>query len=213
MSKRATDIVLSFLGLVILSPLLLVIAVLIKVYDGAAVFFIQNRIGRGGEPFRMYKFRTMVMNADKGAALTIGQDSRITPVGKFLRRYKIDELPQLWNVLVGEMSLVGPRPEIARFVDCYSPEQREVLKLKPGITDPASFAFFDESELLSRKADPERFYKEQLMGEKIRINLDYAAKAGFLTDLILIFATVGRMVGVKFDVFGHLKIELPKVQG
>jgi lipopolysaccharide/colanic/teichoic acid biosynthesis glycosyltransferase len=210
--KRLSDFLFSLIGLLILSPLLLLVGALIKVYDGGPVLFVQNRIGRGGGTFRMLKFRTMVVDAAaKGAALTVGADSRITPVGRFLRRYKIDELPQLLNVLRGEMSLVGPRPEVAKFVDCYTPSQREVLLLKPGITDPSSFAFFDESELLASKADPERFYKDHLMGEKIRINLDYAAKAGFGTDMFLILATVSRMAGVKLDIFAHLKIELPKV--
>jgi lipopolysaccharide/colanic/teichoic acid biosynthesis glycosyltransferase len=209
--KRLSDVLLSALGLVILSPLFAVIAVLVKTYDGGPVFFRQLRVGQGGHPFCILKFRSMVTNADKGASLTVGQDARITPVGKYLRRYKIDELPQLWNVIRGEMSLVGPRPEITKFVDAYSLAQKEVLRLKPGITDPASFAFYDESELLAGKADPERFYRDHLMGEKIRINLDYAAKASFATDLLLIVATVGRMAGVKLDVFGHLKIEMPKV--
>jgi lipopolysaccharide/colanic/teichoic acid biosynthesis glycosyltransferase len=211
--KRLSDLLFSFFGLLILSPFFVVAAVLVKIYDGGPVFFRQMRVGQGGYPFRMLKFRSMVVNADKGAALTVGQDTRITQVGKFLRRYKLDELPQLWNVFRGEMSLVGPRPEIAKFVDSYSLAQKEVLRLKPGITDPASFAFYDESELLAGKADPERFYRDHLMGEKIRINLEYAGKASFATDLFLILATVGRMAGVKLDIFGHLKIELPKLQG
>jgi lipopolysaccharide/colanic/teichoic acid biosynthesis glycosyltransferase len=210
--KRLSDILFSLIGLLILSPLLAVTAVLIKLSDGGPVFFVQQRIGRGGSVFPMLKFRTMVVNAAaKGSALTIGADARITPIGRVLRRLKLDELPQLLNVLRGEMSLVGPRPEVSKFVECYTPAQREVLLLKPGITDPSSFAFFDESELLASQGDPERFYKDHLMGEKIRINLDYAAKANFATDMFLILATVGRMAGVKLDIFGPLKIELPKV--
>jgi lipopolysaccharide/colanic/teichoic acid biosynthesis glycosyltransferase len=212
MMKRAVDFVMSLLGLVILSPFFAVIALLVKIHDRGPVFFVQTRVGQGGRPFRMFKFRSMTMGSDKGAALTVGQDPRITPVGHFLRRGKIDELPQLINVLRGEMSLVGPRPEIEKFVACYSTDQREVLRLKPGITDPASFAFFDESDLLSQVADPERFYQDQLMGEKIRINLDYAERANLLTDTLLILATVGRMFGVKLNVFSWLKIELPKVK-
>ncbi len=209
--KRLADLLFSVIGLVILSPFLAVVAVLVKLHDWGPVFYRQERVGQGGHPFCMLKFRSMVVNADRGSKLTVGGDSRITPIGRVLRRYKIDELPQLLNVLRGEMSLVGPRPEVAKFVDAYSLKQKEVLRLKPGITDPASFAFFDEGELLATKADPERFYRDQLMGEKIRINLEYAAKAGFATDLVLIMATVGKMFGVKFDIFGHLKIEMPRI--
>lgn len=161
----------------------------------------------------MFKFRTMKPQAEAGEILlTVGRDARITPMGHFMRRYKLDELPQLFNVLANKMSLVGPRPEVAKFVEAYSPAQRAVLALKPGVTDPASFAFFDESELLSRKADPERFYRDVLMGEKIRINLEYAAKATAFTDVVLIFATVGRVLGLKPDIFAWLKIALPKAQ-
>jgi lipopolysaccharide/colanic/teichoic acid biosynthesis glycosyltransferase len=208
--KRLSDILFSGVGLLVLSPLCALIAVGVKFYDWGPVFYCQERVGQGGHPFRMLKFRSMVVNADRGAALTVGADSRITPIGRVLRKYKIDELPQLWNVFRGDMSLVGPRPEIAKFVDSYSLAQKEVLRLKPGITDPSSFALYDESELLATKADPERFYRDHLMGEKIRVNLDYAAKASFATDMLLIFATVGRMVGVKMDIFGTLKIESPK---
>lgn len=210
MIKRAFDLLFSFCGLLILTPVFALIATVIKFYDGGSIFFRQYRIGKNGTPFHMLKFRSMVVNADKGAALTIGRDERITPVGSVLRRYKLDELPQLWNVLGGTMSLVGPRPEVAKFVECYTPAQREVLLLKPGITDPASFAFFDESEILSTKADPERFYKDHLMAEKIRINLDYASKASPLTDVLLILATLGRMMGLRLDIFSWLGIVKPK---
>lgn len=208
--KRLSDIFISAVGLLVLSPLFALIAMWVKFYDWGPVLYCQERVGQGGHPFRMLKFRSMVLHADRIASLTVGADARITPVGRWLRRYKIDELPQLWNVLRGEMSLVGPRPEISKFVDAYSLAQKEVLRLKPGITDPSSFALYDESSLLATKADPERFYRDHLMGEKIRVNLDYAAKASFATDMLLIFATVGRMVGLKMDVFAHLKIESPK---
>lgn len=211
--KRATDLTFSIFGLVILSPLFLFIAAAIKLSDRGPVFYRQARVGRGGRPFFMLKFRSMINGADRGSALTIGGDSRITRVGAVIRRCKIDELPQLWNVFAGEMSLVGPRPEVARYVDCYSPEQRKVLDLNPGITDPSSFAFFDESELLSRAEDPERFYVERLMPEKIRINLDYGKRAGFFSDLLLIVATVLRMVGLRLDIFRILAMELPRVHG
>ncbi len=210
MIKRIFDFICSGCGLVMLAPFFAVIAVLIKREDGGPVFYRQSRVGLNGRPFFMLKFRSMIVNADRGSALTVGADSRITPVGGFLRRLKLDELPQLINVFCGEMSLVGPRPEVARYVEAYSPDQREVLRLKPGITDPASFAFFDESELLGQAADPEVFYIQQLMPEKIRINLAYGARANLFTDLLLIFATVGRIFGVKLDIFSFLKLESPR---
>lgn len=212
MIKRSLDFIASALGLVLLSPVFLGVALWIKLSDNGPVFFRHSRIGRGGKPFLMLKFRSMVVGAAKvGLALTVGDDRRITPVGKVLRATKIDELPQLWNVLKGEMSLVGPRPEVASFVMHYSTPQRRVLELKPGITDPASFAFYNESEILGRVADPERYYRDQIMGEKIRINLEYAARANVLTDLVLIFATIGRSFGIRFDLFAWLKIQAPKI--
>ncbi len=213
MIKRVFDFICSLIGLVFMGPFLVLVAIVIKIFDGGAVFFIQERVGRGGRPFRIVKFRTMITDrSGQGAPITARGDSRITPLGYVLRKFKIDELPQLWNVLRGEMSLVGPRPEVARFVDCYTPTQRKVLELKPGVTDPASFAFFDEAELLGGVADPERFYREQVMVEKIRINLDYAAKSGFYTDLVLIAVTVARAVGYRFDLFGWLGIKMPDVR-
>lgn len=213
MIKRLVDIILALVGLVILAPVLIVMAVIIKFYDSGPVFFVHTRIGRGGKPFRMFKFRSMIENAEEqGASITVGNDSRITPLGHFLRRYKLDELPQLLNVLNGSMSLVGPRPEVPKFVNAYTEAQRGVLKLKPGITDPASFAFFDESQLLSRVADPERFYRDQIMAEKIRINMDYSEQACLVKDLILIFATVFRAVGLRLDIFTWFGIALPNVK-
>lgn len=212
MMKRLLDLTIALFGFLGLLPILLFLALLIKFDDSGSVLFIHTRIGRNGRPFRMFKFRSMVEDAeDKGSSITIGNDSRITALGHVIRRYKLDELPQLLNVLNGTMSLVGPRPEVAKFVQCYTPEQRLVLKLKPGITDPASFAFFDESQILSRVADPERFYREQIMAEKIRINLDYAEKANSFKDMILIFATVARALGIRFDIFSWFGIALPNV--
>jgi lipopolysaccharide/colanic/teichoic acid biosynthesis glycosyltransferase len=209
--KRAFDNVFSLLGLCVLSPLFLLIAAMVKFQDGGPVLFVQERIGWKGRPFRMFKFRTMIVNAG-GRDLTVGEDSRITAIGRVLRKFKLDEFPQLWNVLRGEMSFVGPRPEIVKYVSLYTEAQRKVLGLRPGITDPASFAFFDESELLGRAADPERFYREQLMAEKIRINLEYAARANYGTDILLIVATVARAAGLKLDIFGWLRIEMPKLK-
>lgn len=160
----------------------------------------------------MLKFRSMRPLADRqGPSLTIGADNRITPVGRILRKTKLDEFPQLWNVLLGQMSLVGPRPEVEKYTSLYKPEDQKVLNLVPGVTDPASFAFFDESELLAQKADPEKFYVEVLMAEKIRINLEYANKRSFATDLMVILLTVLKPLGVNVDLFSLLRLSPPKL--
>jgi lipopolysaccharide/colanic/teichoic acid biosynthesis glycosyltransferase len=190
-AKRAFDLFWSAMGLIALSPVFLIIALWIKLHDGGPVFFRQERVGLNGKPFRIWKFRTMVVNAERlGAQLTVGRDPRITPIGHFLRKTKLDELPQLINVLVGEMSLVGPRPEVPRYVALYTPEQRQVLSLKPGITDLASVKYRDESTVLGHAEDPERCYVETVMPEKLRINLEYAAQASVWTDFRVILLTV-----------------------
>ena len=189
--KRALDVVGAVVGLLILSPALLVIAVLVKREDGDSIFYRPIRIGHKGRPFRLWKFRTMVADADRlGGPLTIGDDHRITNTGAVLRRYKLDELPQLINVVTGDMSLVGPRPEDPELTAHYSAEQRRVLELIPGITDPASITFTNESALLSTVDDPGAFYVEHVLPEKIRINLDYAARATLLSDVGVIVRTV-----------------------
>ena len=171
---RLFDIIFSALGLVILSPLLLIIWLLIVLESRGGGFYTQERIGKDGVPFRLYKFRSMRPDSDKGSLITIGgHDSRITKTGFFIREYKLDELPQLWNVLKGDMSLVGPRPEVRKYVDLYTPEQRVVLRVRPGITDYASIEYADENEILGKADDPERTYIEQIMPEKIRYNLKY----------------------------------------
>jgi len=171
---RLFDIIFSALGLVILSPLLLIIWLLIVMESRGGGFYTQERIGKDGVPFRLYKFRSMRPDSDKGSLITIGgHDSRITKTGFFIRKYKLDELPQLWNVLKGDMSLVGPRPEVRKYVDLYTPEQRVVLRVRPGITDYASIEYADENEILGKADDPERTYIEQIMPEKIRYNLKY----------------------------------------
>ncbi len=175
-----------------LTPLFLVVAISIKLDDGGPVFFRQERVGQGGKHFRIWKFRTMVVNAEKiGRQITVGRDPRITRVGHWLRKYKLDELPQLFNVLSGDMTLVGPRPEVPRYVALYTPEQRAVLDLLPGITDPASVRYRHESELLAQSNDPERTYIEEIMPEKIRINLAYAEHASLLRDFWVILQTLG----------------------
>lgn len=209
--KRLFDFISASVGLLLLLPFLIMAAMLIKAHDGGPVFFRQERVGRRGRPFKIFKFRSMIVNADKkGAALTVGADHRITPIGHFLRKYKLDEFPQLLNVFKGEMSLVGPRPEVANYVSLYTKEQEKVLDLLPGITDPASFAFYEESTLLAQAPDAEKFYREYLMPEKIRINLEYAAKANLFTDIFLVIATVARPLGVNLDIFRRLGLEGPK---
>lgn len=192
--KRLFDLSFSAFGVLLLLPFFLLIALIILVGDGAPVFFRQERVGYRGRLFRIYKFRTMVRNAERlGQPLTVGQDARITHVGRWLRKHKLDELPQLINVLRGEMSFVGPRPEVARYVALYSPEQQRVLDLVPGITDSASIAFRGEADLLGACDDPERVYVERIMPEKIRLNLAYALKAGVFRDVGIILRTVGTL--------------------
>ena len=191
-SKRAFDVVAAVLGLVLLAPLFVVVAAWIKLDSPGPVFFRQERIGRGGVPFRIHKFRTMRVAAESsGSALTVGADPRITRAGAFLRRTKIDELAQLIDVLRGDMSVVGPRPEVPRYVAAYPPELRaKVLSVRPGITDPASLQFRDESTLLARAADPEREYRDVVLPEKLRLAADYVDSATLGGDLRLIAATV-----------------------
>lgn len=192
MAKRAFDLFWSVLGLVVLSPLLLLVALLVKAEDGGPVFFRQVRVGRGGRPFRIWKFRTMVVDAEhRGRALTVGADTRITRIGRHLRSTKLDEFPQLLNVVAGEMSLVGPRPEVPRYVERYTEAQRAILGLRPGITDLASIKYRHESELLGQAEDPEAIYVNEVLPDKIRINLAYAAKAGVGSDFLVILATLG----------------------
>jgi lipopolysaccharide/colanic/teichoic acid biosynthesis glycosyltransferase len=192
MAKRLFDIVLSFAGLLILSPLLLALALLVKLTDRGPVFYRQQRVGRDGSLFWIWKYRSMVVNAEKlGLSVTSGDDPRITPVGRFLRRWKLDELPQLWNVLRGDMSFVGPRPEVPRYVALYTEAQREILRLKPGITDLATLAFRDEEDLLRAvKEDREKFYIEHCVPRKIELNLEYARRANLWRDIVIIVRTL-----------------------
>lgn len=186
--KRAFDILCSFLGLTVLSPVLLVVSVLVAVTSPGEVFFRQERIGKDGKPFRIFKFRSMRKD-NAGLKITTGNDSRITPVGRFLRKSKIDELPQLINVLVGDMSFVGPRPEVADYVNLYTPYQRQVLLVRPGITGLASIRFRNENDLLTASDDPNRTYIEQIMPRKIDLDLEYIPHASVFYDIKLIFQT------------------------
>jgi lipopolysaccharide/colanic/teichoic acid biosynthesis glycosyltransferase len=188
--KRVFDFTAASAALVVLSPVLAVIAWRIKSFDGGPVLYAGRRVGRGGTVFGMYKFRTMVLNADKiGGSSTPDDDPRITPVGKVLRRYKLDELPQLLNVVKGQMSLVGPRPQVQWAVDLYTPEQRQVLTVSPGITDYASVRFPNEGEILRGSLDPDRDYMEKIHPEKMRLSLEYIRNRSFGTDLRVLAET------------------------
>jgi len=193
-AKRILDLVGAGAGVALLSPLFLLVAFLVKAGDGGPVFFRQVRVGHRGRPFRMWKFRTMVPDAEAlGLPLTMGRDSRVTRVGAWLRRLKLDELPQLFNVLVGDMSLVGPRPEVPRYVACYGAAQRRVLELVPGMTDEASLRYANEGTMLAAAADPERVYVDEIVPEKIWLNLAYAARATVWTDVRVILTTLRQL--------------------
>ncbi len=192
--KRLFDILFSFLGLIVLLPFFIIIILLIKLTSQGPVFYVQQRVGQQGKDFGVFKFRTMHVDADKKGLLTVGgRDPRITGVGYFLRKYKLDELPQLINVLLGNMSLVGPRPEVRKYVELYTAEQRKVLNVKPGITDYASLEYFEENELLGKSSNPEETYIKEVMPKKLQLNLKYIEEAGLFTDLKLIFRTVARI--------------------
>ncbi len=190
-AKRAMDIVLSACALAVLWPLLLLIALAIWIDDPGPVFYRQVRVGRNGKTFRIFKFRSMVMDADKkGLAITVGRDSRITRVGAVLRKTKLDELAQLLNVILGQMSFVGPRPEVPKYVELYTPYQRQVLLVRPGITDYASIAYRNENDLLAGAPNPEAMYIEQIMPDKIELNMKYLREISPLADIRLILKTI-----------------------
>lgn len=191
MIKRFIDFGISLFGLIVLLPFFLLIGLAIKLNSTGPVFYLQERVGKDRKLFKLFKFRTMRVNADKLTAITVGaRDPRITSFGYYLRKYKADELPQLINVFNGSMSLVGPRPELKKFVDLYTPEQQQVLSIRPGITDYASIAFRNENELLEGKADPVDFYIREIMPVKLKLNLTYIREQSFWVDLKVIFRTV-----------------------
>lgn len=193
--KRLMDVVFSFFILIAFLPFGLIISICIALESRGGVFYRQERIGLGGKPFMLLKFRSMRPNAELQGKLTVGaRDPRVTRVGAFVRRYKLDEFPQFINVLKGEMSVVGPRPEVLEYVAQYSDEQRRVLDYKPGITDIASITYFEENKLLANAADPQQTYMEEIMPAKIRINLDYQAKATVWRDLGVVWKTGMRML-------------------
>ena len=188
--KRLFDMVASGCGLLVLSPVLLIVAIWIKLDSRGPVFYRQVRVGYKNKDFRIFKFRSMRIGADKGSLVTIGgRDPRVTRSGYFIRKYKLDELPQLINVFIGDMSLVGPRPEVRHYVDYWTPEQMRVLDVRPGITDPASIKFRNENELMGQAENPEEYYIHVIMQEKIKLYLEYVENASFWYDLKLILQT------------------------
>jgi len=195
--KRLFDIVCSFIGIVILVviPVFIVIPILIVLDSRGGIFYRQIRVGKNNQDFFLLKFRTMQTGADKKGLLTVGsKDSRVTRIGYYLRKYKLDELPQLFNVLFGSMSLVGPRPEVRKYVDLYNAEQQQVLTVKPGITDYASIEYANENEILAKAENPEQTYINQIMPHKLLLNLKYIHEQGFVTDVKIIFRTIGKIV-------------------
>ena len=191
MAKRLFDIISSSIGLLCLAPVFVVMAVWIKLDSRGPVFYRQTRVGRHGRDFTMFKFRSMRVGSDNGLQITVGErDPRITRSGYFIRRYKIDELPQLINVFLGDMSIVGPRPEVRKYVDLYSEEQRNVFQVRPGITDPASIKYRNENELLSLVDAPESYYIDVIMPDKLTVNLEYVRHQTFMGDIKIIFNTL-----------------------
>lgn len=194
MLKRIFDITLSLFGLIILLPFMLIIAILIKIDSKGPVFFKQIRVTKNGKEFKIFKYRTMRVGSDKYSQITVGKDDRITKIGSFLRKYKLDEIPQLINVLIGDMSLVGPRPEVPKYVALYTDEQKEILKVRAGITDYASIEFSDENDLLASEEDPEKAYIEKIMPKKIELNKKYLSEISILTDIKIILLTIKKIL-------------------
>ncbi len=193
--KRIFDIIASGLGLVCLSPLFLILAIWIKCDSKGPVFYRQTRVGKGNKDFRLFKFRSMRPDSDKLGHITVGgHDPRVTRSGYYIRKYKLDEFPQLINVFIGDMSLVGPRPEVRKYVDMYSPEQMRVLDVRPGITSLASIKYRNENEILATAIDPDKAYIEKVMPDKLAIDLEYVAKANLWTDIKLIFSTFKEII-------------------
>lgn len=196
MVKRLFDIVASLIGLIILLPFLVIISLCVLLSSPGGIFYRQVRVGKNGKDFRLWKFRSMRPDSDTKGLLTVGgRDPRVTKIGYFLRKFKLDELPQLINVLVGDMSLVGPRPEVRKYVNMYTPDQLRVLDVRPGITDYASIEYSNENELLAKSADPEKTYIEEVMPAKLKLNMKYIEEKSLATDLKIIFRTLGKIVG------------------
>jgi len=191
--KRLFDIISSLVVLSVLLPFFLIITLLIVLDSRGGAFYKQTRVGKGGKEFGLLKFRSMKPNSDKSGQLTVGADSRVTKLGHFIRKYKIDEFPQLLNIIAGQMSIVGPRPEVPKYVAFYSDEQREVLSVRPGLTDFATLEYFDEQKILGEATDPEAAYINEVMPKKLELSLRYVVKSGMALDVKLIFRTIGRI--------------------
>ncbi|PIY02678.1 MAG: glycosyl transferase [Bacteroidetes bacterium CG_4_10_14_3_um_filter_31_20] len=191
MLKRFTDIFLSFLAILVLLPFMFVISLIVNFESIGGFFYFQQRVGKNGKDFKLIKFRTMYVGADKNGLITVGtNDKRITGFGKFLRKFKLDELPQLFNVIIGDMSIVGPRPEVRKYVNLYNSEQLKVLSVHPGLTDYASIIYIEENKILSESDDPEKMYVEKIMPHKLELNLKYIKNQTIFTDLKIIFKTI-----------------------
>jgi lipopolysaccharide/colanic/teichoic acid biosynthesis glycosyltransferase len=193
--KRLFDIFFSFIGLFFLLPILVILSLLIVFESKGGVFYLQTRVGYKGVDFKLFKFRTMYVDSDKKGLITVGmRDSRITRIGYYLRKYKLDELPQLLNVLFGSMSFVGPRPEVRKYVELYSPSQLKVLDVKPGITDYASIEYANENEMLGNSSNPDELYIKTIMPAKLELNRKYIDEIGIVTDIKLIFKTIQKII-------------------
>lgn len=195
MLKRLFDIIASLIGIILLLPFFIVICIAMIVSCGFPLFYLQTRVGKNGKDFKLFKFRTMHLDADKKGLLTVGgRDPRVTSIGYYLRKYKLDELPQLFNVLFGTMSLVGPRPEVRKYVELYTKEQQLVLSVKPGITDFASLEYINENDLLAKSDNPEKTYIDEIMPAKLDLNAKYIQQQGILVDFKIILKTIFKIV-------------------
>lgn len=197
MLKRTFDLFFSLFGIIFFFPIFLLISILIKLDSKGEIIFKQTRVTKDGKEFKIYKFRTMMKETEGNKQITVGKDNRITKVGSFLRKTKLDELPQLFNIIKGEMSFVGPRPEVPKYLAYYTDEQKEILKVRAGITDYASIYFSNESEILGQQNDPEKYYIEKIMPHKIKLNKKYINNMGIITDIKIIILTILKIVGVE----------------
>ena len=193
MMKRLFDFTASLIGLILLSPIFIILSLLVKIYSEGSIFFVQERVGRNGEIFKMVKFRSMTVIQKSNSTISVKGDIRITKIGVFLRKYKLDELPELWNVLKGDMSLVGPRPDVCGYADNLKGEDRKILELRPGITGVASLKYFNEEDVLLTKDNPLKFNDEVIYPDKVRLNLDYYQNNNLWIDIKIIFATIFRV--------------------
>ena len=191
--KRLADIISALIVLVIFLPFFLIVSIWILLDSKGGVFYKQKRVGKNQKEFDIFKFRSMAVGSDKKSQITVGEDVRVTKSGKFIRKYKIDEFPQLFNVIAGQMSVVGPRPEVPKYVSLYNEEQLKVLSVRPGLTDYASIAYFDEQKILGESANPEETYIKEVMPAKLTLNLKYVSEQSFLVDLNCIFKTIGKI--------------------